>query len=107
MQRNNKESILVSEIIKALYDKGYKVFRVNTGSVIDQKTGRRFSTGTPAGHPDIYGHRQDGRIFYIECKVKPNKATEKQEAFIEEAKRNGALAGIVYSIDEALAIVEG
>ena len=106
MDRNNKESMLVSEIIKTLYDMGYKVFRVNAGSV-KTATGRRFSTGVPAGHPDIYGHRKDGRIFYLEVKVKPNKATDKQEAFIEEARKNGALAGVVYSVNEAVAIVEG
>ena len=106
MQRNNKESMLVCEIIKTLYDKGYKVFRVNAGSV-KTSTGRWFRTGVPAGHPDIYGHRQDGRIFYLEVKAKPNKATEKQIAFIEEAKKNGALAGVVYSVQEALDIVEG
>ena len=106
MQRNNKESILLSEIIKALYDKGYKVFRVNAGSV-KTSTGRWFRTGVPAGHPDLYGHRKDGRIFYLEVKVKPNKATDKQLAFIAEAKKNGALAGVVYSVQEALEIVEG
>ena len=107
MQRNNNESMLLSEIIKALYDKGYKVFRVNAGRVIDQKTGRRFRMGVPAGYPDLYGYRKDGRIFYLEVKVKPNKATDKQLDFITEAKKNGALAGVVYSVQEALDIVEG
>lgn len=102
-----QESALMQDIIKALYDKGYKVFRINTGSVIDKKTGRRFSTGTPAGHPDLYGYLPGGRIFYIECKVKPNKATEKQQAFIEDARKRGALAGIAYSVKDALRIVEG
>ena len=105
MQGNN-ESYLVRDIIKSVYDNvTTMVFRVNTGSVVT-KSGRRFSTGVPKGHPDIYGVLDNGRAFYIEAKKKPNKPTPEQVAFINKAKAYGALAGVCYSVDEAMQLLD-
>lgn len=100
------ESKLLSEIIKAVYDNGNMIYRINTGTV-KMENGKRFSTGVPAGFSDCMGFRPDGQVFFIEVKVKPNKASQKQIDFIEKVRQRGALAGVAYNIDEALAIVNG
>lgn len=99
-QRSREESELVNRIIHACWPYA-ELFRINTGSV-KTATGYLFSTGTPAGFPDIAGYsRSGGRAVYIECKVAPNKPTDKQIAFIEKAKAAGCLAGVCYSVEDA------
>lgn len=105
-ERSREESELVSRIIHACWPYA-ELFRINTGSV-KTATGYLFSTGTPAGFPDIAGYRRsDGRAVYIEAKVAPNKPTDKQEKFIEKATAAGCLAGVCYSAEEALAVILG
>ncbi len=100
------ESMLVNDVIRAGW-KYAELTRVNTGNVKTDK-GYRFSTGTPKGFPDISGYRRkDGRAVYIECKVEPNKPTPEQVQFIEKAKKAGCLAGVCYSVREALAVILG
>lgn len=101
-----RESEILNEIIRALYDAGYQVFRVNVGRV---KTfgGRIFSTGVPKGHSDLYGFRPDGQIFYIEVKAGKNKPTPEQVKFLVDMRCKGALTGVAYNVDEALRIVRG
>lgn len=100
-----RESEILNEIIRALYDAGNQVFRVNVGRV--KIGGRIFSTGVPKGHSDLYGFRRDGQIFYIEVKAGKNKPTVEQVKFLEDMRSKGALAGVAYSVDEALQIVNG
>lgn len=58
------------------------------------------------GFPDLAGYRKsDGKAVYIECKVKPNKPTEKQLAFIKAAQESGCLAGICYTPEDAMRLV--
>ena len=98
------ESQLLNVIIRVL-SPYCKLHRVN---VIRMKTqdGRWLSTGVPAGYPDLAGYRRsDGRAVYIECKVKPNKPTPKQQEFIAEALEGGCIAGVCYSPEEALKLV--
>lgn len=103
-QRSREESELINRIIHACWQYA-ELFRVNTGSV-KTATGYLFSTGTPAGFPDICGYRRsDGKAVYIEAKVKPNGPTDKQTAFIEKARSAGCLAGVCYSAEDALAVI--
>lgn len=105
-QRSREESELINLIIHACWQYA-ELFRVNTGSV-KTATGYLFSTGTPAGFPDICGYRRsDGKSVYIEAKVKPNGPTDKQTAFIEKARSAGCLAGVCYSVEDALAVILG
>ena len=102
--KNAAESMLVNEVIRAGW-RYAELTRVNTGNVKTDK-GYRFSTGTPAGYPDISGYRRkDGRAVFLECKVEPNKPTEQQIRFIEKARQSGCLAGICYSVRDALEII--
>lgn len=100
------ETDLMHLIMLELTERGYKVFRTNVGKV--RLSGNRwFDTGLPKGHPDLYGYRNDGRIFYVECKVHPNKPTKEQKQFLKIAKENNCLCGVAYSVDDALKIVRG
>ena len=110
MQYGNRGGILKSEqevqneIRVGLTKAGHMVFRTNVGKVkmID---GRWFDTGLPKGHPDLYGFRSDGQIFYIEVKNEKGRVRPAQEKFIEVVKQRGALAGVARSLEEALEIV--
>lgn len=105
-RRSNAESMLVSDIIHRTYPVA-QLYRINTGCV-KTATGYQFSTGTPAGFPDLAGYRRsDGRAVYIEVKVAPNKPTDKQLAFLAQARSAGCLAGVAYSAEEAVNIILG
>jgi len=98
------EGKLVSDIIHAIYPY-VRCFRINVGTVTTS-TGHKFSSGAPKGYTDISGHRRgDGRAVYIEAKLDYNDASEKQIEFINEAKRDGAIAGVCRNADEALRLV--
>ena len=81
---------------------GYTVFRANVGTVL-MKDGRWFDTGLPKGFSDLFAVK-DGRVYFIECKVKPNKPTPEQLNFIERMIQQGCAAGIAYSVEEAVKI---
>lgn len=100
------EHTIQNEIRVALTENGYTVFRANVGKV---KTvdGRWFDTGLPKGHPDLYGFRPDGKVFYIEVKNERGRVRPEQEKFIETVKKRGAIAGVARSVEDALGIVKG
>jgi len=50
----------------------------------------------PKGFSDIMLILPGGQACFIETKVKPNKPTPEQTAFIEKMKRMGCRAGIAY-----------
>lgn len=93
-----------SEIMLAVSQAGNKIFRSNVGKVqtID---GRWFDTGLPKGHADLYGFRPDGQVFYIEVKSETGRARPDQINFLETMRKNGALAGIARSVEDAMKII--
>ena len=100
------EHTIQNEIRVALTENGYTVFRANVGKV-KTADGRWFDTGLPKGHPDLYGFRPDGKIFYIEVKNANGRVRPEQKQFIQTVKARGALAGIARSVEDALDIVRG
>ena len=100
------ETKMMHECMIALSARGYKVFRTNVGKV-RMHDGRWFDTGLPKGHSDLYGFRHDGKIFYVETKVKPNRPTDEQILFLHAMIQSGAYGGIAYSPDDAVGIAEG
>lgn len=100
------EHTIQNEIRVALTENGYTVFRANVGKV-KTADGRWFDTGLPKGHPDLYGFRPDGKIFYIEVKNANGRVRPEQKQFIKTVKARGALAGIARSVEDALDIVRG
>lgn len=98
------EQEIQNEIRVGLSKAGHMVFRTNVGKV-KMMDGRWFDTGLPKGHPDLYGFRSDGQIFYIEVKNEKGRVRPAQEKFIEVVKQRGAKAGVARSLEEALEIV--
>ena len=63
--------------------------------------GRWFDTGLPKGFSDLLAVR-NGKAYFIEVKVKPNKPSKEQLAFIETiTNRYGCAAGVAYSVEDA------
>jgi len=82
-------------------------FRTNVGKVktID---GRWFDTGLQKGHSDLTGFRKsDGKVFFIEVKTKDGRVRPDQQHFIDTMRKNGAIAGVCRSAEEALELVVG
>ncbi len=98
------EQEVQNEIRVGLTKAGHMVFRTNVGKV-RMMDGRWFDTGLPKGHPDLYGFRSDGQIFYIEVKNEKGRVRPEQRKFIEVVKQRGAKAGVARSLEEALEIV--
>ena len=101
----NAETILQNKIIVALCENG--CFAVNhTVGDFFTKYGALVSVGKP-GESDIWGHRPDGKAFYLEVKMPGKKPRRDQLEFIEAMKNSGAIAGWCTTIPEALSIVFG
>ena len=99
------EHDLQNAIRAELTKRGYTAFRANVGKV-KMPDGRYFSTGLPRGFSDVFAVK-DGRISFIEVKVHPNKPTAEQLNFIAQMQRKGCDAGVAYSVEDAISIVEG
>jgi hypothetical protein len=97
-----KETQLVSQIIDFLNYRGHFVQRTNSGAVrfTDANSRRHFIKLAHAGTADITGCSKDGRFIAIECKIKPNKTTPLQEAYLEEIKKRGGIAVVAYTLDD-------
>lgn len=52
------------------------------------------------GGSDIIGLTKDGTFLAVECKIKPNRATDAQKAFLSEVTNRGGLAIVAYDIDD-------
>jgi hypothetical protein len=100
--RMGNESRLVYEIMQEVGKYG-AIYRTNAGPHYT-KDGQRVS-GLPKGFSDIMFIRPyGGQACFIEAKVKPNKATPEQSAFIEKMISMGCRAGVAYSVEEAMEI---
>ncbi|MCB6852853.1 VRR-NUC domain-containing protein [Lactococcus lactis] len=100
------EHDIQNEIRLGLAEKGIMCFRANVGRV-KMKDGRWFDTGLPKGHADLYGFRPDGQVFYIEVKSETGRVRPDQINFLETMRKNGALAGIARSVEDAMKIING
>ena len=101
----NAETVLQNKIIVALCEQG--CFAVNhTVGDFFTKYGSLVSVGKP-GESDIWGHRPDGKAFYLEVKMPGKYPRRDQLEFIEAMKNSGAIAGWCTTIPEALDIVLG
>lgn len=101
----NRETALQNEIIVALCEHG--CFAVNhTVGEFYTKYGATVTIGKP-GESDVWGHRPDGKAFYVEVKLPGEKPRKDQLAFLEAMRNSGAIAGWCTSIPEAIQIVFG
>lgn len=118
VSRKMNEINLQNTILKTLSEQGHVVFRNETaGAWVGRKVGfsdgmitlagaRMIKTGLCKGSADIIGiHVPTGRMIAIEVKVKGNKPTPEQLNFIRVVKESGGLAGVAYSVEEAVKII--
>jgi len=78
------------------------VYRTTSGSV--RLANGKYFRAMPEGFSDVMLIRSDGGVCFVELKVKPNKPTDKQLAFIAKMQGMNCRAGVAYSAAEALAI---
>lgn len=95
----------IQNTIRAALSEHAIVFRVNVGSG-HTNDGRYFATGVPPGFPDLFGFRlSDNRMFFIEVKKPGGSVRPQQIKFINQMRSYGAIAGICYSVDDALKLI--
>jgi hypothetical protein len=99
------ETDFMNIVRKELSKKGFCTFRANVGNV-RTPDGRYFNTSLPKGFSDLFAVK-DGKIYFIETKVKPNKPTKEQLNFIDAMKNiYGCRAGIAYTMKEVYEICQ-
>lgn len=101
MGEKMSESRLLYHTMQELGKHG-AVYRCNSGMV--RLANGKYFRAMPEGFADVMLIRPDGVVCFVELKVKPNKPTDKQMAFIEKMRGMNCLAGVAYSVDEALGI---
>jgi hypothetical protein len=96
------ETDIQASILKALsiHPAVARAWRQNTGAgrltYPDGKTSR-FVRFSEKGSPDIHGYLKDGRALFVEVKRRQGTVTPEQQAFIDDAAKNGCLAFIARS----------
>lgn len=105
-----RESDLMNQVIKLLYPV-CRLYRANVGTFYSQD-GNRKVKGLPKGFPDLFGAILADKSangfpvpVYIETKVRPNKPTPEQTAFIEAHRAGGCCAGVCYNVSEAWRLI--
>lgn len=99
-----EEHKIQNEIRLALSDKCV-IFRINVG-VVKTPDGRYFDTGVPKGFSDLFGFRRsDGRAVFIEVKTAKGKPSAEQVKFLGAMRKNGAIAGVCRSAEDALKLI--
>jgi hypothetical protein len=97
------EQTLQNQIRLELSKLGYTVFRVNVGK-IKMQDGRWFDTGLPVGFSDLIAIK-DGTISFIEVKFGKNKTSKDQNNFLYQMRLKGCKAGVVYSVEDAIKLL--
>lgn len=120
-----QERDLINEILLRASERGHRLFRQNTGKGwvgksemihaprmirvmpgdVIVRQARVLIAGLCTGSSDIVGWTGDGRFVGIEAKT-PGVATSKeQRQFVTIAHKAGCIAEVVFSADEALALL--
>lgn len=104
-----QEHALMNQIRIECGKRQYMVIRMNVfkGDML-MKNGdvRHIQSGIPDGFPDLMVLKNNGEVCFIETKIKPRKPTERQFLMINLLKKHGFKAGVAYSLDEALKILD-
>lgn len=99
------EKEILADILQALHNDrriGY-VWRHSSGVFQD---GERYIRTGPSGLPDLIGFLTgSGRAFFLEVKRPGLKADERQAQRLDHFKRSGAIAGVCWSVESALALL--
>lgn len=93
------EKILTKHIQAICGENNIICFDVNVGRVA-LLTGGYFNTGLPVGFSDLLIFYGDGKVAFLEAKIKPNKPSKAQLDFIRLMRSRGYIAGVVYSVEQ-------
>lgn len=94
-----KEKNLTREVQAICGENNILCFDVNVGKFA-LKDGGYFDVGLPKGFPDLLLITQNGRVIFIEAKIKPNKLQPAQVHFLTELRNRNQPAFVIYSIDD-------
>lgn len=115
-----QEKDLINEILLRASERGHRLFRQNTGKgwvgrevrsfgaprgVVTLNEARPLIAGLCVGSSDIIGWTSSGRFVALEVKTPSVRTTKEQAAFIKAAHASGCIAEVVFSADEALALL--
>lgn len=101
-----KETDIMRACMLALSEAGCVVWRNNSGCLKDARgVPVRFGVGSPGGS-DLIGIYK-GRFCAFEVKTPKGKATDAQLNFIAAIIKNGGIAGVVRSPQDALDLLSG
>jgi hypothetical protein len=94
------ESRLKNQVELYLSENGYIPLRLNVG-LFFTANGVPIRTGLPKGCSDIVAIQPGtGRAVFIETKIHPRKPTPEQLNFIRVMQEQGAIAGVVYDLED-------
>lgn len=85
------------------------VWRQNSGTFVAANrdgSSRYIRANTQRGMSDIAGTLRDGRGLFLEVKSRRGKVQPHQQAFIDRMKSAGAVAGVVRSVEDAVALLD-
>jgi len=112
-----QEKDLINEILLRASERGHRLFRQNsgkgwvgrskmmrTGDVVISEP-RPLIAGLCVGSSDIIGWTSGGRFVALEVKTPGVRTSKEQAAFIKAAHASGCIAEVVFSADEALALL--
>ena len=114
----NAETTLQQHIRLALGTRtDLRLFRNNTGTLPDPRTGRPVQFGLARGSADLIGLRtvtvtpdmvgQQLAVFTsIEVKTSTGRLTPEQHNWLHMVRRAGGIAGVARTVSDAVAIVE-
>lgn len=89
-----------------LSKRGHLALRANVGQFYT-RDGRPVRTGLPVGFPDTFGARHpDGAFFAVEFKMPGGRLRPQQRDTLNALRARGLRAGVAYSIEDAISIVE-
>lgn len=104
-----KETDLVKQILDYLALRGVFAWRQNQGAMKGTYSGTgkkwflRFAGAK--GISDVIGVLEpEGRFLAIEAKVKPNKPTDDQTAFLERVRECGGVGILAYDLDDVRSV---
>jgi hypothetical protein len=97
------ESTIQKQITLALSKAGCLVFRNNTGAVKDGDRYIRY--GLCKGSADIIGLTPDGRFLAVEVKTRTGRPTKEQLTFIDAINKQGGIAGVARTPEDALLLL--
>jgi len=117
-----QERDLINEILLRASERGHRLFRQNTGkgwvgtstpvpqtpgsaNTIIVRNARPLIAGLCVGSSDIIGWTSGGRFVALEVKTPGVRTSKEQAAFIKAAHASGCIAEVVFSADEALALL--